>query len=226
MRILIAEDDPVNRRLVEANLTKWGHEVVACVDGVEAWEIFQHPGAPKLVILDWMMPRMDGVDLCRKIRELPHGKLDYIILLTAKGDKEDVIEGLEAGANDYITKPFDSEELRARIRVGIRVVELQDRLIEAERNRVLTQAAGAAAHEINQPLTVLVGTTELLLVQLPQDLPLRPFIEALHEAAKKISEIVKKMGKIRQYVTKPYIDGIDIVDFDAAAHEDDREREG
>ncbi len=217
MNILIAEDDAISRRLLEINLNRWGHSVVVCHDGAEAWKVLQAKDAPLLVILDWMMPNLDGLSLCRRLRELPHGQLIYIIILTAKTEKSDIIEGLSAGANDYVAKPFDPEELQARIRVGQRVIELQNRLIEAERNRVLTQAAGAAAHEINQPLTVIVGTTELLMYQMPEDLKYRKSFEALREAAQKISEIVKKMGRIRQYVTKPYIDGIEIVDIDAAS---------
>ena len=217
MKILIAEDEAISRRLLEVNLAKWGHEVVICQNGQEAWDICQTPEAPLLAILDWMMPELDGIEVCRKVRELPHGELIYIILLTAKGEKEDLVQGLSAGANDYVTKPFDSDELKARINVGQRVVELQERLIEAERNRVLTEAAGAAAHEINQPLTVLVGTSELLMYQMSDQDQHRENIEALHDAAQKISKIVKKMGEIRQYATKPYLEGVDIIDFAAAA---------
>ena len=102
---------------------------------------------------------MEGVEVYRRARELPHGKLSYIIMLTVKERKEDIVRGLESGANDYITKPFDPQEFRARIMVGIRVVELQQQLISTERSTILAQAAGEAAHEINQPLTVLLGTT-------------------------------------------------------------------
>ena len=217
MKILIADDQPINTRILQANLTKWGHEVIATEDGAQAWEVFQQEDAPSLAILDWMMPYIDGVELCRKVRELPQGQLFYIILLTAKTDKNDIVEGLNAGANDYVAKPFDPDELQARIRVGQRVIELQDRLVEAERNRVLTQAAGAAAHEINQPLTVLIGMAELLMFQTEANNPHRENIQALHESARRISDIVKKMGQIRQYVTKPYLDGIDIIDIDASS---------
>jgi len=217
MKILIAEDDPVSRRLLETHLTRWGYEVIACKNGVEAWEAFQKPGSPLLAILDWMMPHLDGLALCRKIRKLPHGQFAYLMMLTAKTEKADILAGLNAGANDYVVKPFDAEELKVRVGVGQRVIELQNRLIEAERHRVLTQAAGAAAHEINQPLTVLMGTVELLRYQLPEDSPLRESIDALYSASEKISEIVKKMGRIRQYVTKPYIDDVEIIDLDAAS---------
>ena len=196
-----------------------------CADGSAAWEILQKPDAPRLAILDWMMPGLEGTEVCRRVRELPHGKLTYIIMVTAKGRTEDVVAGLEAGANDYITKTGEREELRARVQVGARVVELQDRLMEAERNRVLMQAAGAAAHEINQPLTVLMGTAQILFGTLAADDPHRDGIEAMNRAAERINAIVKKMGEIHQYVTKPYLEGIDIIDFDAASGESRTDRD-
>ena len=128
MRILIAEDDLVSRRVLEGSLVKWGHEVVACSDGSEACQALQREEAPRLAILDWMMPKMDGVQVCRELSRVPHPKSIYIILLTAKGRREDVVAGLQAGANDYITKPFCPEELRARVQVGLRIVELQGNL--------------------------------------------------------------------------------------------------
>ncbi|MDA0746835.1 MAG: response regulator [bacterium] len=215
MQILIAEDDTISREVLRLNLIKWGHDVIACKDGDEAWQHLQCADAPRLAILDWMMPGMEGTEICRRIRELPHGQLSYLMLLTAKERNEFLVEGLAAGADDYITKPFQTDVLRARLGVGLRVVELQARLREAERNRVLTQAAGAAAHEINQPLTVLLGTAQILTMQLPKDDPNRTSIEDLFRAAKKIDEIVKKMAQVRRYATQPYIEGIDIVDFEA-----------
>lgn len=127
MRILVAEDDATSRMILENALGKWGYDVISAADGLEAWEKLRVPGAPPLVILDWMMPRMDGVEVCRKIRrkEKPDANPFYIILLTARDSKKDIVEGLSAGANDYITKPFDNDELMARIGVGRRVIELQ-----------------------------------------------------------------------------------------------------
>lgn len=131
MKILVAEDDPITRRLLEARLTQWGHEVVARGDGVQAWETLSSNDAPRLAILDWMMPGMDGVTLCRELRKLEKPQYTYIILLTAKTGKQDVIEGLEAGADDYIMKPFDAHELKVRVRAGSRIVSLQQELISA-----------------------------------------------------------------------------------------------
>lgn len=138
MKILIAEDDLTSRRILEAILSKWGYEVMATGDGLEALKVLRANNAPPLAIVDWMMPGMDGVEFCRHIRQNQTITPTYIILLTSKGQQEDIIVGLEAGANDYIRKPFDREELRARIRVGERVVELQSAL--AERVKLLEEA--------------------------------------------------------------------------------------
>lgn len=141
MKILIAEDDRVSRRLLEKTLSDWGHEVVVTSDGLAAWEVLQQPDAPNLAILDWMMPGIDGVSLCRLVRKTPSASPTYIILLTAKNRKADIVEGLIAGANDYVTKPFDRSELQARVQVGVTVVDLQRNLA----NRVM-ELEQALAH--------------------------------------------------------------------------------
>jgi sigma-B regulation protein RsbU (phosphoserine phosphatase) len=128
VRILIAEDDAVSRRLLEATLVKWGYEVIMTTDGLQALEILRHPDAPSLAILDWMMPGMDGAEVCLKARATAGDRLLYIVLLTAKGRKEDIVEGLTAGADDYVVKPFDRAELKARINAGERILRLQAEL--------------------------------------------------------------------------------------------------
>ena len=219
MEVLIAEDEPISRRLLEVNLEKRGHVVVACNDGNEAWERMKTPDTPRIAILDWMMPGVEGPELCSRVRQLDHGKLMHLILLTALEKPEDIVRGLEAGANDYITKPFEPLELKARFEVGLRVIELQDKLIQAEKFRVLTQAAGAAAHEINQPLTALLGTADLMLMKMSKDDPNRETFETFQKAGERIRDIVKKMKTIRDVVTRPYIQGIEIIDFDASSRE-------
>ena len=138
MRILVAEDQSVSRHILVAQLRKWGYDVTAVEDGTRAWEALQAEDAPPLAILDWLMPGLDGIDVCRQIRQSPRTRPIYLILLTARQGQEDKIHGLQAGADDYITKPFNREELRARVQVGIRVLELQDAL--AQRVRELEEA--------------------------------------------------------------------------------------
>ncbi|MBK7997873.1 MAG: response regulator [Verrucomicrobia bacterium] len=138
MKVLIAEDDPVSRRLLQAALAKWGYEVTVTANGKEAWNALQTPNAPSLLVLDWLMPEMDGVEVCREARKSDALKSSYIILLTSRGSKEDIVQGLEAGADDYVTKPFDHGELRARVQVGSRVVQLQSAL--ADRVKELEEA--------------------------------------------------------------------------------------
>lgn len=114
MRILIAEDDSISRRVLESTLVKSGFEVIATEDGTEALAALQKENAPTIAVLDWMMPGMDGVEICRTLRQTPNPVPTYIILLTAKGNREDIVTGLDAGADDYIVKPFNRDELRAR----------------------------------------------------------------------------------------------------------------
>jgi DNA-binding response OmpR family regulator len=125
MRVLIAEDDLLPRRMLRGALAGWGYEVVEATDGTQAWQVLQGPDAPRLAVLDWMMPGLDGPEVCRRLRERPTAEPTYVLLLTARGAKADVVAGLRAGANDYLTKPFDREELEARLRVGQTVVQLQ-----------------------------------------------------------------------------------------------------
>jgi two-component system, NtrC family, sensor kinase len=175
VKVLIAEDDPVSRRLLQAHLERWGHEVTAAADGGEAWRRFQAGDYP-LVITDWMMPEMDGPELIRRIRACPRPGYVYVILLTALARKEDVVEGMESGANDFVTKPFDREELRVRLRAGERIIELEHSL--ARQNQALREAqaavvqneklaslgrlAAGVAHEINNPLAYVTNNLVVL----------------------------------------------------------------
>jgi diguanylate cyclase (GGDEF)-like protein len=140
LRILIAEDETVSRRVLRTTLESWGHEVLEACDGAEAWGVLEGAGAPELAILDLSMPEMDGIEVCRRARRRQAESPVYVILLTSRSGKRDVVAGLEAGADDYVAKPFDRDELRARVEVGIRVVELQRSL--ARRVAELEEALG------------------------------------------------------------------------------------
>lgn len=138
MRVLIAEDDPVFGRVLEASLVKWGHDVIAVSDGTEAWRVLQGEDPPQLAILDWLLPGMDGVAVCQRMRERADADPAYIILVSVKDRAQDIVTGLQAGADDYITKPAAPEELRARVQVGVRMLRLQSAL--ADRVRELEDA--------------------------------------------------------------------------------------
>jgi diguanylate cyclase (GGDEF)-like protein len=131
MKILIADDDPVSSRLLDRLLVKWGYEVIAAHDGSEAWEVMQAENAPRVALLDWIMPGIDGLEICRRVRARSSQPYVYIMLLTANDKVGNLVEGLESGADDYLTKPFHPQELRARLRVGLRMLDLESRLVEA-----------------------------------------------------------------------------------------------
>ena len=133
MRILIAEDDYTSRAMLTAALHRWGYDPIVTENGLQAWSAIQKPDAPKLILLDWNMPEMDGLEVTRRIRALDTAEPSYIIILTSKSEKANIVAGLDIGANDYIIKPYDAEELLARIRVGQRMLELQAGLLAAQK---------------------------------------------------------------------------------------------
>ena len=131
MKVLLAEDSGVIRLLLQRVLTSWGYEVVFAEDGTQAWQILERPDSPRIALLDWMMPGLDGLEVCQRVRRAAREPRVYIILLTGKDQQKDVVRGLAAGADDYLRKPFDNAELEARIRTGRTIVELQDELLAA-----------------------------------------------------------------------------------------------
>lgn len=138
MKLLIADDDPVSLRLLRGTLTRAGHEVIEAPDGRRAWEILEGDEAPRLAVIDWMMPGMDGLEICRSLRKRGGSGYVYVILLTTRSYREDVVAGLEAGADDYLIKPCNPQELRWRVHAGERVLNLEQTL--AERLRELSDA--------------------------------------------------------------------------------------
>jgi diguanylate cyclase (GGDEF)-like protein len=154
MKVLVADDEIVSRRLIETSVRRWGYEAIVAKDGLEASQVLQSRDAPKLAVLDWMMPGLDGIQLCRQLRQSKHEDYVYILLLTSKQGRSDVVEGLEAGADDYIAKPFDPRELRVRLRSGKRILYLLDQLTTA-RDTLRELAA-------RDPLTELWNHTSII----------------------------------------------------------------
>ncbi len=144
MRVLVAEDEITSMRLLETLLERWGYEVVSSTDGESAWAILQGLDAPTIAVLDWMMPELDGAEICRRLRQRENGEYVYVVMVSAKEERQDVIAGLQAGADDYLTKPFEQEELHARLRTAQRIVELQRQL------RGKVSELEKALREINQ----------------------------------------------------------------------------
>jgi DNA-binding response OmpR family regulator len=205
MKILVADDNADSRLLLTDLLLQWGHEALGAEDGKAAWETLAGQNAPQLVILDWVMPRMDGVELCRRLRKKDCPNPPYIILLTSKARSQDVVMALEAGANDYLTKSCNFDELRARIQVGCRVLDLQTRLREQERLHGVLQMAGAVCHEMNQPLQIILTSTELLLAGLsPQD-PNREIAVTIQNGVWRLGDVTRRIMSLAQARTHEYL---------------------
>ncbi len=219
MKILIAEDEKITRTMLARKLNNWGYEVVSAPDGNGAWEILQQKDAPNLIILDWMMPGMDGVEICRRLKQIETKTPSYIILLTSLDNEEDIVAGLDAGADDYITKPFKNSEMRSRINVGRRMIELQASLIEKEKLQGILEMAGAVCHELNQPLQVVSGISELLTMDIQENNPLYKKMALIKEQTERMGQITLKLAKITSYETKDYLEG-KIVDIDKSSKED------
>jgi phosphoserine phosphatase RsbU/P len=217
-RILIAEDDLTSRTLLERLLCSWGYRVTVSSDGEEALALLQRSDAPRLAVLDWMMPGLDGPELCRRLRAEDPVEPRYIILLTCRGDRQDVVNGLDAGADDYIPKPYHGEELRARVNVGRRVLDLQLKLKEREKLQGVLEMAGAVCHELNQPLQVLSGWSELLLLKRGESSLNEQALRNIQDGVRRIGELTRKIMSVSHYRTKPYVgDGNRIVDIDRSS---------
>ena len=204
MKILIADDNHFYRKILATTVAEWGYEVVAASDGDMACELLLEKNAPKIAILDWMMPGKNGLEVCKKIRAHKSANPPYIIILTARDAKEDLVAALRCGSDDYLTKPFDHEELHARLQVGVRIVTLQEKLSErvdklenalseAQKLEAVGRLAGGIAHDFNNILTIINGYCELLLGDFlqPQDSP--KAIEVIREASERGASLTRQL---------------------------------
>lgn len=183
MKVLIAEDAMISRLMLEEWLTNWGYQPVSAVDGKQAWDLIleDKANAPRLALLDWMMPNMDGIELCQKIKNTEKLPFIYVILLTSKNSKEDIVTGLDAGADDFLSKPVQPEELRSRLNVGNRILDYQQRLLELDEQK--NKFLGMAAHDLRNPLTSIIGFSQLLLNTALDNNSKLEFLNIIHQVS-------------------------------------------
>ena len=214
MHVLIADDDSVSRRLLQSYLQKWGYEVTAAKDGAEAWGLFEGGSFP-MIITDWMMPELDGPGLLRRIRSAQRPGYVYAMLVTAKSEKEDLVEGMEAGADDFLTKPFDRDELRVRLRAGERIIRLEQNvrearaaLIQTEKLASLGRLAAGVAHEINNPLSFVVNNLSLLRRDVLDAMRvLDKYREGGDSLARAEPVLAAEAARLEQEIDLPYLRG-------------------
>lgn len=217
MKILIAEDDVTSRTILNSVLKKFGYEVVACSEGNEAFEILKMDDSPDIAILDWEMPGMNGIEIIKRIRKIKADRHIYMMLLTCKKNHDQILEGLHSGADDYIIKPYDNDELRARIKVGKRMIDQQNQLLEREKLQGVLEMAGAVCHEINQPLQVVSGYIELLLEDYGEVDEISEVLSKAETGVRKIGDLTSKIMNITKYKSKDYINDVKIIDIEEAS---------
>ncbi|MFZ5950151.1 MAG: response regulator [Candidatus Rifleibacteriota bacterium] len=207
MKILVTDDDKTSRILLKAVLQKWNYDIVEAENGLEAWNVVSDPQSPQILLIDWMMPQMTGLELCRKINEELDRERFYILILTARGDKQDMIAALDAGADDFISKPWNNEELRARVNVGARMLKLQQQVAKRQKLQGILEMAGSVCHELNQPLQVAMGYSDMLLMDLEETSKIREPLERIVDSVNKMGELTGKILKLTDSQSISYIDG-------------------
>ena len=193
MKLLIADDELTTRALLKSCVIKWGYTVVEARDGLEAMTLLRSQEPPRIAVLDWMMPGLDGVEICSRLQQKNNEQLTYTILLTCKSEKEDVVHALDQGAHDFLSKPVHVGELKSRISVGKRLIEANDRLLELD--RLKDRFLRIAAHDLKNPLGFIISMTELLTdedfpeVRKDQDEHLR----TIRDSASKMQNLVNDL---------------------------------
>jgi len=216
LKILVVEDDAVHRTVVDNILSEEGFSVITAVNGQAGIDMVQKE-MPDLVITDIRMPVKDGYAVCRELRDNPLTKFIPVVILTANHAQEDLVYGFEQGAFDYILKPFENQELMARVNAAVKFKELRDELIAEKQKSVLFELAGAAAHELNQPLTILKTTAYLFgdkyEKKLLSDDDFNKYISKIEKSVERMSKIIEKMNSLEEYKTKDYARGQKIINL-------------
>lgn len=226
VKILIVDDEPIFRKALVSTLTYWGYDVVTAENGVEALDILKQPDAPSVALVDWVMPEMTGIELCEKVKhQNGAGKFVYLILLTGKNDRKDIITGLDSGADDYIVKPFENEELKSRIAVGLRTVDYERKLssyakemealaeerakqlVHAERLSTLGELSAGIAHEINNYIAPASGYVKIMELQLEQlhsvsDKDKAYFRNAIRQTGDSVAKIERLVKRLKKHSRK------------------------
>lgn len=214
--VLVVDDDQTSLKIITKLLQTAGYLVLTATDGREAVTLLAE-ASPDLIVSDWMMPRMSGLELCRQVKSNERTRQSYFILLTAKSEKEDVIQGLDGGADEYLVKPFDHKELVARVRTGLRIRSLQKELVESERLAAAAQMAATVGHKLNNLLQSISGFAQLAL-QTPDNETTITALGQIEKAAQRMSMLVRQLQQIRSTPTKEYIGGTRMLDLDSAAN--------
>ena len=219
MRVLFADDEVISRTLLAAVLTRLGHESRSASDGGQAWELFQVEPVP-LVILDLGMPVLDGLEVCRRIRAHDAGRETFVLIVTARDARDDLAEVLDAGADDYVSKPSTPENLRARLEIATRRIAQNEarRAAEAELARArwlagIGETTIALEHEINNPLSALLGHAELLLMDRNLSPDQREQLQVVREQAARIAEVVRRLAKLKNPRSVEYLEGARMLDL-------------
>ena len=225
MKVLIADDSPLIRRLIEVAVLDRGHEVIAAEDGATAWTVFEREH-PSLVIVDWQMPELDGLEVCRRVRTSPFARDVFVLVVTGRVEGDDVVNALNAGADDYLFKPFTPSSITARLEIAERRIAANDArwaaeeaLSNAQWMAGIGQTALAIQHEINNPLAALLSNVQLMLMDdaLPADV--RSLADDMLAQARRVANVVKRLSQLETPKTIEYLTGEPMLDLsDSGSH--------
>ena len=223
-RILVVEDEPHSRLILEKILSSNGYEILSACNAMEAKEFLTSGQPIDLILSDWIMPEIDGVELCKWVRASEELRKTFFIMVTVREETRDKVKGLDSGADDYVTKPYDEEELVARIRAGLRMQELQREVIELERKVAVVQLAATAAHEINNPLTGIFGYLDLLRTSVESGATteaLLCYLDKINSQAVRIRDTVANLYTLKEVQTKEYLGQQRILNLEPGAEDTD-----